>query len=307
MNNNSYIWIMVIAAVFFWGSNFNAIAALDTNLPAIVSSIIRFAIASVIFLFAIFIYRGSNKNLDLREIGYLVLLGFLGVFCFNYAIFAGMKLTTPINGALIMANMPLISVIFSKLFLNIKVTLNQYIGLILGVTGVFLVITQGNITTLSYSLGDIWIIVACFCGGLYAVLTKKLVAHIPPVQVTYWTILSGTVFMSVSYFTFLSDGFSYGDYLAISGLSWSLLAYMGIAGTVMAYYFWTKGCQVLGPEKTSITTNLIPIFTLCISFIMGKSITMIQIVGMIIIICGVLLVTNSAKNLSILFGRKQRT
>ncbi|ATZ96401.1 MULTISPECIES: DMT family transporter [Dickeya] len=291
---HNHIWIMVIMAVFFWGSNFNAIAELDANLPPIISSIVRFVIASVIFSFTLFIFKGRDISLSIKDVLSLALLGFLGIFCFNYAIFAGMKSTSPINGALIMANMPLVSILFSRLLLKAKVTLAQYIGLILGVFGVFLVIAKGNFSSLRYNSGDLWIIVSCACGGLYAVLTKKLITHVPPVQATRWTILFGTAFMLV--FAALTHDISY-DYLSISQLSYTLLAYMAIAGTVLAYYFWVKGCQVLGPEKTSITTNLTPVFTLAISFIMGKTVEPIQIIGMAVIIIGVLLGTGYLRNI----------
>ncbi|RNM09934.1 DMT family transporter [Dickeya undicola] len=285
---NNHIWIMVIFSVFFWGSNFNVIAELDANLPPIISSMIRFVIASVIFSLTFFFFRGKNIALTIKDMLSFAVLGFLGVFCFNYTIFVGMKSTSAINGALIMANMPLASILFSRLLLNVKVTLLQYIGLMLGLFGVFLVIAKGNVAALRYNSGDIWLAVSCVCGGLYAVLTKKLIAHVPPVQATRWTILFGTAFMLVS--AALTQDINY-DYLSISRLSYTLLAYMAIAGTVLAYYFWVKGCQQLGPEKASVTTNLMPVFTLVISFMMGKSIESVQITGMVVIIIGVLMGT----------------
>lgn len=281
---NHFLWVMVIAAVFFWGSNFNAIAALDSGLPAIISSLIRFVIASVV-LVALFPFVKPGIALSSRDYVALAGLGFVGIFCFNYAIFAGMKETSAVNGALIMASMPLVSVFLSKLFLNTKISSAQYMGLALGLFGVFLVITKGNYTTLKYNAGDLWIVFACFCGGLYAVLTKKFISHIPSSQVTRWTISLGTVFMFLV--SFLQGEIHY-DYSSISLSSYALLGYMGLLGTVVAYYFWVKGCQVLGPERISVTTNLIPLFTLVISFILGQQIEPVQLIGTVIILLGVL-------------------
>lgn len=282
---NHYLWAMVISAVFFWGSNFNAIAALDSNIPAIISSLIRFLIASTV-LIAMFPFFKRGIVLSGRDYVALTGLGFVGIFGFNYAIFAGMKETSAVNGALIMASMPLVSVLLSKLLLKAKMGGGQYMGLALGLFGVFLVITKGNYTTLEYNSGDLWILFACVCGGLYAVLTKRLISHIPPSQATRWTISLGTVFMFLMSFV---EGDIYYDYSSISLSSYILLGYMGVLGTVLAYYFWVTGCQVLGPERVSITTNLIPIFTLVISFILGKNIEMIQLAGTVIILLGVIL------------------
>ena len=275
---------MVIAAVFFWGSNFNAITALDSDIPPIVSSLIRFVIASMVLIAVVpFVERGTT--LSVKDYAYLLGLGFVGIFCFNYAIFAGMKETSAVNGALIMASMPLVSVILSKLFLNVKISHYQRVGLLLAICGVFLVITKGDYMALEYNLGDIWIMIACVCGGLYAVLTKTLISHIPSGQATRWTVLFGTVFM---FLTSLIQGDINYDYASISLSSYALLGYMGILGTVLAYYFWITGCQVLGPEKTSVTTNMIPLFTLVISFILGQEIETIQLIGTAIILLGVL-------------------
>ncbi len=71
-----------------------------------------------------------------------------------------------------------------------------------------------------------------------------------------------------------------------------LILYMGICGTLVAYFFWMKGTQVIGPRKVTSLFNLIPVFTLLISMTMGVMPHLIQLVGIVLVTAGVV-VANS--------------
>ncbi|WP_221937457.1 DMT family transporter [Shewanella psychropiezotolerans] len=68
-----------------------------------------------------------------------------------------------------------------------------------------------------------------------------------------------------------------------------LIVYMGLCGTLLAYYFWMKGAFVLGPHKVTSIFNIMPIFTLVISVLAGTQVQWIQVVGIALVGAGVLI------------------
>jgi drug/metabolite transporter (DMT)-like permease len=63
---------------------------------------------------------------------------------------------------------------------------------------------------------------------------------------------------------------------------------MGVCGSVLAYIYWLKGVYFLGPEKSAIAFNLVPVFTLLVSLAFGSIPNLVQILGMVLVLAGVL-------------------
>ncbi|QRZ14828.1 EamA family transporter [Paracoccus methylovorus] len=76
--------------------------------------------------------------------------------------------------------------------------------------------------------------------------------------------------------------------MAGSGIGFLAILWMGIAGSVLAYLFWNVGIAVRGPGKTSIFFNFVPVFALMIEITLGTIPHLVQIIGIAITICGVL-------------------
>ena len=70
--------------------------------------------------------------------------------------------------------------------------------------------------------------------------------------------------------------------------SHGILFYMGLCGSVLAYVFWLKGVQQLGPDKSAIAFNLVPVFTLLVSLILGVMPNALQVGGLVLVLFAVL-------------------
>lgn len=64
---------------------------------------------------------------------------------------------------------------------------------------------------------------------------------------------------------------------------------MALGGTVLAYLFWSLGIMRLGAGRTAIFLNLVPVFAMLIEGFMGASPTSAQMVGGLLVLCGVTL------------------
>lgn len=288
MNNTlRNIWLMVVASTFFWGSNFNAGHAVAPYVTPLTAAAERFAIALVLF-WALRLFSKAESTLAARDFLVLLPLGIIGVFGFNYAFFTALHTTSALNAALIMALSPMVSLLFSVALLKVRIYPHQYVGMLIAFVGVTLVITGGKFSLLHVAIGDAWMLLACAVWSLYSVSSKKYAAHIPAKQFARWTVSIGAV--ALIFAAILIEQ----PIASISNLNLNthaILIYMGICGSVLAYIYWLKGVQFLGPDKSAVAFNLVPVFTLLVSLAFGVIPNIVQVLGMILVLAGVIVST----------------
>jgi drug/metabolite transporter (DMT)-like permease len=158
--------------------------------------------------------------------------------------------------------------------------------MVIAFIGVTLVITGGNLSVLHIVPGDGLMLLACAVWSLYNVGSKKYANHIPSLQFARWTVSIGAVALIAA--AYLVEQ----PIVDISHLSLTthvILFYMGACGSVFAYIFWLKGVYFLGPDKSAIAFNMVPVFTLIVSLLFGTMPSVVQIMGMALVIIGVVI------------------
>lgn len=286
MKSVGWVWALVVLSTFFWGSNFNAAHALAPSLQPLTAAAERFGIALLIFL----LYRGlqpkAESLLHWRDFLILSVLGIFGVFGFNYAFFTALKTTSALNGALIMALSPMLTVLLSAWLLKTRLRIQHITGISLAFIGVCAVITDGKITHIRIAVGDIWMLGACTVWSIYSVSAKKYASHIPSLQFARWTVCIGAATL-IAAALMIEQPLTSLPAAAIE--THLILAYMGVCGSVLAYIFWLQGVQKLGPDQSAIAFNLVPVFTVLVNIALGIMPSQLQIIGMLVVIFGVLI------------------
>lgn len=286
MNPQVTVWLMVIASTFFWGSNFNAGHAIADDVAPLTAAADRFGVAVILFLLLRLAQGKAESQLQWKDGLVLIPLGIVGVFGFNYAFFTALHTTSALNAALIMALSPMLSLIFSVWLLDTRIRGYQYLGITLAFIGVSLVITGGNFGLLHIAMGDAWMLGACIVWSLYSVGAKKFARHIPSLQLARWTVSVGA-FALISAAYLLEEPLTSIPQLSLE--THGILFYMSICGTVLAYIFWLRGVHFLGPDKSAIAFNLVPVFTLLVSLALGSLPNVIQLAGMLLVLIGVVI------------------
>lgn len=286
------IWLMVVISTFFWGSNFNAAHAVADDVTPLTAAAERFSIALVLFWALRFSFGKAESHLSSGDFFVLIPLGIVGVFGFNYAFFTAMHTTSALNAALIMALSPMVSTLLSIVLLNAKIRLHQYIGMLIAFIGVTFVITGGHFSVLHAAVGDLWMLLACGVWSLYSVGSKKFAPQIPPLQFARWTVSVGSVALIIAALLIEQPLLSIPQ---LSLTTHAILMYMGVCGSVLAYIYWLKGVFFLGPDKSAIAFNLVPVFTLLVSLAFGSIPNAAQIMGLVLVLTGVLISTGWKK------------
>ncbi len=281
-------YLPLVLATAFWGANFNLGKFVVKYVPPFTGAALRFTIASGV----IAALYAATVRIDWADVkahlpAYCA-LGIVGVFGFNVLMFAGLKYTSSVNGALIMATNPLMTMLLAAAILHDRMRLQQKAGVVLSLVGIFFVITGGSwalVRTMSVAAGDGLMLLACACWAVYGVLVRKFLHGRPSLAITAITMVVGTAAM-IPFALFDAHPLPLG---ALPASVWLALLVMAIPGAVMAYLFWNRGVATLGPARTSIFFNLVPVFTVLIATAAGEPITRAQVLGGLVVIAGCVL------------------
>ncbi len=283
---NAKLFFMLLSFSIFTGATFNLAKYTVDYFSPFSAAAWRFGLAAMVMVAILLIKeRGKTDFLKQHAMMYTI-LGVIGIFGFNALFFLGMKFTSPVNGALIMATNPLITTIFSKYILGTPISKQQAWGISFSLLGVILVLTQGSwsvISSLSFSVGDMLILLGNVCWALYGVLGRRYLRNSSSLQTTTSTMVAGACFLVM-----LSSVTSHPQ--PVSGVpveAWGAIAFMAFFTTVLGYLFWNEGVKAIGASKTSIFFNVVPVVTMILSWLSGMSVTWIQIGGAILVFVGV--------------------
>ena len=282
------VYFMLLGFAIFTGATFNLAKYSIHYFSAAAAAGWRFGIAAVLMI-GILAMKRSIKWQTIREYGGLyLLLGLIGVFGFNAFFFLGMKYTSPLNGALIMAANPLVTTILSFLILKTPITRRQLAGISFALLGVILVLTKGSwdlFVTHPLSIGDAFILLGNICWALYGVLGRKYLRKSSSIETTTYTMFVGAVLLIIMA-SFIPGPLPLSKVVVSA---WGAILFMAVFTSVLGYLWWNKGMEAIGAGQTSVFFNLVPVVTMVISFITGTSVSFVQIVGTMFVILGVLM------------------
>lgn len=281
------IYLLMILSTVFWAGAFIAAKLSAPFIPVFSLTFMRFALASLILYFVINNSRDKLYKPTKKDIPVFLFTGIVGMFGYHVFFFTAVKYTTAINSSIIGASNPIITTILCVLFLREKTNYKRMFGIILSFLGVFLTITNANITELtklSLNRGDILMLIAVLLWACYSVYSKKVMSNYSPITLTFYSFLFCSIFLIpfVCYenpLTFLYK-VPYYSYIAV--------IYMSIFPSVIGYLVQQMSIKQIGPSKTSIFINLVPVFSIILSvLILGESFSIIKLFTTILIITGV--------------------
>ncbi|KAF0814888.1 S-adenosylmethionine/S-adenosylhomocysteine transporter [Andreprevotia sp. IGB-42] len=282
-------WFKLIGAAFFWAAMFHLGKYAVSAMSPLAIGGWRFLLAGAILLPMVYWRQGLDWAGIRRNIWPLLAMATIGICGFNIALFYGLRLTSSVNGALIIALNPAITTLISAGLNGERINTRQIIGLLLGLAGVATVVSHGSLHTLltmSFTPGDLLVLLAAVGWAIYATIPRRFVKGLAPLQITLSTIVMGGVLMAV-----FAQEIS-GDLLHVPPMGIALaVVVMSIGGSVLAYDWWNDSVSKIGPARAALFMNLVPIFATLIGVVLGQPVTGAQLAGAALVIGGVIYAT----------------
>ena len=286
MNNKTYISLLLAFVSLVWAGSFVAVRMSIKEISPVDLGFLRFLVATP-FMVLILLLSKKETRLPAKELLSLSVLGLTGVTLLYIFQFIGIEYTTASTSAVLINTNVIFIVLLSATFLKEKFPLRKSAGIALSFVGVLVVIfAQMTNESIAFSnvflIGCIFIILSAFCWAIYSIVGKKLLNKYDPFTVTTYAFVLGTIFFLPVVLPDITD--------VIQGVSlngWMAILYLALICSVFGYVAWYYALSRIEAGRAAVFLNLIPLFTIVISFFTGEIPTFIFLIGAILIIYGV--------------------
>lgn len=294
---NLYIGVsLAVVAAVLWSGNFVIARGFSTKIPPFTINFFRWSSAATLLFPFIIKPLWAEKGIIYKNWKYFFAVSVSCILLFNSFIYIAGHHTSAINMALIgTTTTPIITIVLAVIFFKEKLKPLRIVGLIICIAGILTLLSNGSVSVLMafrFSQGDWWVLVGAFFFAVYTLLVKKKPAGI-----------SSLVFLFVFFFLgaamllpFYLWEHSYSEPISWNGQLVSIVAYLGIGTSLISYLCWNAAILRIGPSRTALFGNLIPIFSSFEAVMwLGEKIEYIHLISGVLVITG-LVVANMRKS-----------
>jgi len=290
LSKNYLAYLFLVLAALFWSGNFivGKFATLF-QIPPLTLNVFRWI--SVWFILIPFTYKEIYNNLPYIKKNWLVIsfMGVITISTFNSVVYFALNYTQVINAVLMLAAIPAATIVLSSLMKIEKTNIFQIFGLILSIIGIGSIISNGDIEkiiSLSFNKGDLWMLVCVITWSLYSTLLKKHRFKLSQFTLIQLMVSVGILFLIPQFFYEKSIGLE----LNLNKAFFLILFYVVMFPAIFAYFCWQKGIEIIGPNRSTMFIQLMPLFSAVMAIIIFKEkFELYHFAGAIFILTGIYL------------------
>lgn len=287
----AYLSIMI--AMMMIGGNIPLGKILIETIPPTSFVMLRLALSSLILLPLASREPGSLQSLgNLRPRQWLdiILLSLFGGVLFTTLMMIGVRYTPAINAGIISSALPAAIAVLSFLILRERISARTAASVALAVVGIaFLNLAtppspsgpaspssgQGAIL-----LGNAFVFAAICSEAMFAVLSRRYAARIPPWTLALLVHAIG-VPLTLPVMVLMDGGFVMGE---TTPLFWLLTAYYILTASLLSFYLWCYGVKSVEASTAGLFTAFVPVTSLIVSLLfLGESLSLLQLCGLVTI------------------------
>jgi len=289
-------YLCAIAATIFWSSNFIVARELNDSVAPVSLAFGRWLVA-VLVLTPFAIKSLIREWACVKEnLAYLSITAFTGVTLFNTLLYLGGQTTSALNLALISITSPIFIVIFARVLYGELLTFYKAAGILLVAAGVITLITGGqlsNLLTLTFSIGDVWMLIGAIIFAIYSILLLK-----KPPQLGVWAFQLSTFILGIIFLLpFLAWEYSVvGPSVYDADAVYSII-YLGIFASLFSFVLWNQAILLIGVSKTGMAYYTLPIFSgLMAWYFLGEDIGLLHLASGVVIVLGIVMANHEKKS-----------
>ena len=280
------VTLLTIAVI--WALNFSVVKASLSEIDIYSFNAIRFILAAGL-IWGVMLFRGVNVHIPKSDWLPLLGIGLIGNVLYQWLFIVGIDLTLSANAAVMLGTIPIWIAIFSHLFTDEKMTRLKAIGVVLAFSGVAAIVGGGSnpISLVSDTFrGDLIIVCAAVTWAIFTIRSKQFLKRYSALQFSgIMTLIGSVILTGLAFFTAETT-----DWVDVSLAAYGGMIYSGMLSIGLAYLIWNNGIVSVGPVKTSVYQNLVPVLGLFFGIILlNESLSSLQYVGAAIVVTGIVM------------------
>lgn len=276
--------LYMLIAVLVWGISFINIRVTMEVMGAMTLGGMRFIIASIL-LFILMTMKKVDLRIQKKDFPLFLAAAVIGITVYFYFENNGVKYTSASIASIIIAAIPVFSVIIETILYKKPITKPLVASVIMSVVGVGMIVGLDlqDIENGGSWIGYLMMFGAVFSWIVYSVANKPLFERYDQGVITFYQSLIGMVF-------FL-------PFMPFEKNQWALIftpeimlhvLFLAAFASALGFYVYLKGLDYLGISESSIYINLIPVVTVVVSFFwLGETLRVMQLAGGALVIASV--------------------
>lgn len=255
--------------------------------PVMFNGLRYLCIAPLLWAAAWFVFKrnGWSLRMEGRDWGRIVFLGVLSAVGMEAMLSYALQYSNAANGSVLGRGfMPMLTVIFSLIMREIRLTPRIMIGLPFAFASVILMVAggpQGLHFGPDTLRGDVLLLLRSLFGAFYLILMSRLTSKYPLMLLISWEMTAGALSM-LPYVLWKADA---AYFASITSAGWISLTYTAFLATMVGFTLHNWSLARLGPFKASFYGYSLPVTAAASGYLLlGESLTLFQVLGG----CGVL-------------------
>jgi drug/metabolite transporter (DMT)-like permease len=288
-------FIEALFAVIVWGASFIATKVALREVSPITVIWLRFGMGVIV----LGILVASRRQFGLpegKDLGYFILLGFLGVTFHQWLQSNGLVTAQASTTAWIVSTTPVFMALLGWLILKESLGWLRAGGIAIAAVGVLIVVSHGDWSSISagrfINIGDMLIMVSAPNWAIFSVLSRRGLQQNPPARMMFFVMSAGWLFLSV----LLLAGPGTGEIGRLHWDGWLATGFLGVFCSGLAYVFWYDALQEIPAGQLGVFLYLEPLVTLVVAAVLlNEAILLSSLLGGFLILLGVWIVQMKVK------------
>jgi len=256
-------WLVLMATLLLWSGNWIVARAVRDEIAPGFATVGRLLVVLAVLLpFCLSGLLRKLPTLTAKDWQVLAALGLTGGGVHLGLQWLGLHYTTAASGILYLSTTP-IFILLLAIPLGEKIRLPQWLGVLISFSGVFLIAAQGDITRLSFNIGDLMALASMSMWAGYTVLLRVRRDPLSVVELLVMVCGFGFVFM----LPWIAWEFFNGRHVLLSKNGIIAVLYSAIGSLLIAYAGWSYVVARLGAARAGVTLHLMPAFGVVLSAI----------------------------------------
>ena len=275
-------YLLLALASLCWSGNHLMGRAIAGHVPPLTIATVRWLLAAAILYPFVRERLPRDWPVIRRHLGVMIYLSLLGGALFGALQFVGLQFTAALNVSVMNSLAPVFIAAAGAVMFRDRLTSGQLIGIAISLLGVLAIITKLDpdvLTHFTFNTGDIIIFINMVLWAVYSASLRWRPPIHPLSFMFMFALISGVAMLPA-----FAWEYSTGFVLQPTVLTFSAIVFVTIFSTIAAFMFWTRGVELIGPNRAGVFLHLIPIYSaLLTGALLGEPLMGYHVVGFALI------------------------
>jgi drug/metabolite transporter (DMT)-like permease len=285
--------LLLALAMLCWAGNWIVGRAIHEQIPPFTLNFWRWSASLLLILPVAWPSLRGQWPLLLRHWKWVLPMAAIGSAIFQSMVYLGLQSTTALNGALLIALVPVFVVMIAAAILGDRIGPRQGLGILVSLAGAVAIIVRGDLSvlrTLGFNPGDLWILAAVPIWSLYTVMLKRWPAGLDRMSFLAAMALIG-VLLQFPFFAWESET---GRHMLVTPESLASIVYTALFASFLAFVFYNRAMERTTPAVAGLFHHLHPAFTALLGIVfLGERMGWYHAFGVAFIVLGLYLTTSA--------------